>query len=96
MGALYGVPVSIKDCSRYKGVQSSAGHNNVLGTVLNPNKLSLGAGCSSGGKGALVAFRGSPLGVGTDIDGSVRIPALCNGTHGYKPTPARVPFGNQS
>ncbi|KAI5358747.1 putative amidase [Septoria linicola] len=71
-------------------------HNNVFGRVLNPHKLNLGAGGSSGGEGALVAFKGSPLGIGTDIGGSVRIPALVNGTYGLKPTPNRVPYGNQA
>lgn len=41
--------------------------NNVFGRTLNPHKLKLGAGGSSGGEGALVAMRGSILGVGTDI-----------------------------
>lgn len=53
------------------------------------------AGGSSGGEGALVAFRGSILGVGTDIAGSIRIPALCNGIYGFKPTNDRVPFSGQ-
>lgn len=53
------------------------------------------AGGSSGGEGALVAFRGSILGVGTDIAGSIRIPSLCCGVYGFKPTTARVPFGGQ-
>jgi Asp-tRNA(Asn)/Glu-tRNA(Gln) amidotransferase A subunit family amidase len=38
-------------------------------------------------------MRGSLLGVGTDIAGSIRIPALCCGTFGFKPTASRVPFG---
>ncbi|KAG7127973.1 Acetamidase like protein [Verticillium longisporum] len=54
------------------------------------------AGGSSGGEGALVGFRGSPLGVGTDIAGSIRIPSLCCGTYGFKPSSNRVPFGGQS
>lgn len=70
--------------------------NNVFGRTLNPHKLCLGAGGSSGGEGALVAFRGSILGVGTDIGGSIRIPALCNGTYGFKPTPNRIPYSNQA
>jgi amidase len=61
-------------------------HNNIFGRVLNPNKLKLGAGGSSGGEGALVAMRGSILGVGTDIGGSIRIPALCNGSYGMGST----------
>ncbi|RAL01881.1 amidase [Aspergillus ibericus CBS 121593] len=67
--------------------------NNVFGRTLNPHKLSLGAGGSSGGEGALVALRGSILGVGTDIGGSIRAPSLCNGTYGFKPTADRMPHG---
>ncbi|KAF1815474.1 amidase signature enzyme [Eremomyces bilateralis CBS 781.70] len=66
--------------------------NNVTGRTLNPNKLSLTAGGSTGGEGALVKLRGSLLGAGTDIAGSARIPALCNGIYGFRPTTLRVPF----
>jgi amidase len=44
--------------------------NNVFGRTLNPLNRSLTSGGSSGGESALIAFSGSPLGVGTDI-GSV-------------------------
>jgi amidase len=47
-------------------------YNNVFGRTLNPYNLSLTSGGSSGGEGALIAMRGSPLGVGTDIGGSVK------------------------
>ncbi|KAI8716784.1 Amidase [Fusarium sp. LHS14.1] len=70
-------------------------HNNVFGRTLNPRNTALGAGGSSGGEGALVAFRGSPIGVGTDIAGSIRIPSLCCGTYGFKPTAGRIPYGGQ-
>jgi amidase len=63
---------------------------------LNPRNTSVTAGGSSGGEGALVAFRGAILGVGTDIAGSIRIPALCCGTYGFKPTADRIPFGGQT
>lgn len=33
--------------------------------------------------------------MGTDIAGSIRIPALCCGVYGFKPTTARVPYGGQ-
>jgi amidase len=66
---------------------------NLFGRTLNPNKLSLTAGGSSGGEGALIAIRGSILGVGTDIGGSIRIPAICCGTYGFKPSSFRVPNG---
>ncbi|KAK5165894.1 uncharacterized protein LTR77_008818 [Saxophila tyrrhenica] len=71
-------------------------HNYVFGRVLNPHKLILGAGGSSGGEGALVAMRGSILGIGTDIGGSIRIPAICCGTYGFKPSTHRVPYGGQT
>lgn len=71
-------------------------HNNIFGRTLNPHKTSLGAGGSSGGEGSLAAFRGTSLGVGTDIAGSIRIPALCNGVYGFKPTNSRVPYGGQA
>ncbi|KAM6530202.1 hypothetical protein FALCPG4_008326 [Fusarium falciforme] len=70
-------------------------HNNVFGRTLNPRNTALGAGGSSGGEGALIAFRGAPIGVGTDIAGSIRIPSLCCGTYGFKPTAGRIPYGGQ-
>ncbi|KAE8155082.1 amidase signature domain-containing protein [Aspergillus avenaceus] len=69
--------------------------NNIYGRTLNPHNTGLTAGGSSGGEGALVAFRGSVLGVGTDVAGSIRIPSLCCGVYGFKPTADRVPFGGQ-
>ncbi|CDK25120.1 unnamed protein product [Kuraishia capsulata CBS 1993] len=69
--------------------------NNVWGRTLNPNNIGLCAGGSSGGEGALSKMRGSILGVGTDIGGSIRIPALCNGVYGFRPTIGRVPYGGQ-
>lgn len=64
--------------------------------IQNPNKLCLGPGGSSGGEGALIAMRGSILGFGTDIGGSIRIPALCNGSFGFRPTSNRIPYGGQA
>ncbi|KAI8284272.1 hypothetical protein K4K56_010192 [Colletotrichum sp. SAR 10_98] len=77
------------DTFKVVGFDATAGYMNGL-------NLSLNAGGSSGGEGALVAFRGSPIGVGTDIAGSIRIPAMCCGNYGFKPTNHRVPYGNQS
>lgn len=64
--------------------------------LQNPYKLNLTAGGSSGGEGALVGMRGSLLGVGTDIGGSIRIPALCCGTFGFKPSTDRIAMGGQA
>ncbi|KAG5923635.1 hypothetical protein E4U53_003535 [Claviceps sorghi] len=69
--------------------------NNIFGRTLNPNNTKLTAGGSSGGEGALVAFRGSILGVGNDVAGSVRIPGQCNGIYAFKPTADRIPFAGQ-
>ncbi|KIJ25609.1 hypothetical protein M422DRAFT_55911 [Sphaerobolus stellatus SS14] len=56
--------------------------NNVFGRTSNPANRTLTCGGSSGGEGALIAMKGSPLGVGSDIGGSVRIPANFNGLSG--------------
>lgn len=49
--------------------------NNIIGFTTNPKNRNLSTGGSSGGEGALIALRGSPVGFGTDIGGSIRIPA---------------------
>lgn len=66
--------------------------NNIIGQTLNPHNRNLSCGGSSGGEGALQALRGSSLGVGTDIGGSVRIPAAFNGIFSLKPTPERLSY----
>lgn len=70
-------------------------HNNIFGRVRNPAHKDLTPGGSSGGEGALICLHGSPLGIGTDVGGSIRIPALCNGLYGIKPSHGRVPYANQ-
>jgi Asp-tRNA(Asn)/Glu-tRNA(Gln) amidotransferase A subunit family amidase len=70
--------------------------NNVFGRTLNPTNLSLTAGGSTGGEGALLKMRGSVLGCGTDIAGSIRLPAICNGIFGFKPTAQRIPFARKT
>lgn len=44
-------------------------HNLLSGRTVNPYNRSLTSGGSSGGEGALIAMRGSMLGVGTDLGG---------------------------
>ncbi|TAQ88359.1 hypothetical protein B7494_g3302 [Chlorociboria aeruginascens] len=65
--------------------------NNVFGRTVNPLNRSLTPGGSSGGEAALLSFGGSPLGVGTDIGGSLRIPAACSGIFTLKPSLGRFP-----
>ncbi len=64
--------------------------NNVFGTTCNPWNRKRVTGGSSGGEAALLASRCSPLGLGTDIGGSLRIPAACCGVYSLKPTTRRV------
>jgi len=64
--------------------------NPVFGITSHPLDSRRTCGGSSGGEGALVSLRGSPLGVGTDIGGSCRIPAAWCGVVGYKPTVGRI------
>lgn len=68
------------------------GTNNLIGYTENPKNRLLSVGGSSGGEGGLLALKGSALGVGTDIGGSIRVPAAWNGTYGLKPSTGRLPF----
>ncbi|KAL4895149.1 amidase signature domain-containing protein [Aspergillus ambiguus] len=65
--------------------------SNIYGRTLNPKNIRLGAGGSSGGEGALISLHGSPVGLGSDIGGSIRVPAAFNGLYGFKPSGKRVP-----
>ncbi|KAF2471273.1 amidase signature enzyme [Lindgomyces ingoldianus] len=78
-----------------QSMMTADSHNNIFGRTLNPNKLCLTAGGSTGGEGALIKMRGSVLGLTTDVAGSNRIPALCNGISSFKPTAGRIPFGRK-
>ncbi|RYN59653.1 putative amidase [Alternaria tenuissima] len=62
------------------------------GRSLCPFNIDLSAGGSSGGEAALVAIKGSVLGVGTDIGGSIRGPAAFCGIYGYKSTSYMLPM----
>lgn len=63
----------------------------IFGTTLNPWDQRRTPGGSTGGGGAAVAARLSPLELGSDIGGSVRNPAHFNGIFSLKPTEWRVP-----
>lgn len=62
----------------------------VYGRCVSPWSSGRTPGGSSGGEGALLAARCSPLGIGTDIAGSIRIPAAFCGIYGLKPTAGRL------
>ncbi len=66
--------------------------NPLFGQTANPWSLRHTPGGSSGGEGAAIACGESPLGVGTDIGGSIRTPAHFCGIAGLKPTLDRLPM----
>jgi len=69
--------------------------NPIYGNTNNPHDLTRTPGGSSGGEGALIAAGGSVLGIGSDIGGSLRIPAHFSGVVGLKPTTDRIYQGGR-
>ncbi|MGH9584567.1 MAG: amidase [Bryobacteraceae bacterium] len=65
--------------------------NLIFGRTNNPYDPARTAGGSSGGEAALIAACGSPLGLGSDSAGSVRLPAHFCGIASIKPTSGRLP-----
>ncbi|KXS98059.1 hypothetical protein AC579_7962 [Pseudocercospora musae] len=66
--------------------------NNVFGRTSNPFNRALSSGGSSGGESALIALKGSYLGVGTDIGGSIRHPCHWTALLGLRPSHGRVSY----
>ncbi|XP_074491641.1 vitamin D3 hydroxylase-associated protein-like [Sebastes fasciatus] len=64
--------------------------NPIYGQTVNPHNLQKTSGGSSGGEGALIGGGGSVLGLGSDVGGSIRIPASFCGICGLKPTYGRL------
>ncbi|KAM5383596.1 hypothetical protein ACJZ2D_002045 [Fusarium nematophilum] len=137
VGPLHGLPISLKDQLRIKGLETTMGYaawigkydeegsvltsllykagavfyiktsvpqslmvcetiNNIIGRTLNPRNKNWSCGGSSGGEGALVGFRGSVIGVGTDIGGSIRVPSAFNFLYGLRPSHGRLPYANMA
>ena len=68
-------------------------YSRIWGNTLNPWNLDYGPGGSSGGSGAALAAGAATLATGTDIGGSIRIPASACGIVGFKPPHGRNPDG---
>lgn len=69
--------------------------NEVYGTTNNPHDLSRTPGGSSGGSSAALAMGFTPLELGSDIGGSIRVPAHYSGVMGHKPSYGIVPAHGQ-
>jgi len=71
------VPVALADWQSY---------NEIYGTTNNPFNLGRTPGGSSGGSSAALAAGYGPLSLGSDIGGSLRVPAFHCGIYAHKPT----------
>ncbi|KAK5705370.1 hypothetical protein LTR97_002488 [Elasticomyces elasticus] len=83
VGPLHGLPVSLMDRFHVSGLDSACGFASWVGTKRTSDDE---------GEGALIALRGSPLGFGTDVAGSVRIPSSFNGLWALKCSEGRLPY----
>ena len=136
IGALHGVPITIKDTIETAGLRTTSASviranyvpavdapavarlkaagaiilgktnaaemamdytadNPVFGRTNHPQDPKLTPGGSSGGEAVAIATAMSPGGLGSDLAGSVRIPAHFCGIAGLKPTTGRVPGEGQ-
>lgn len=66
--------------------------NNLFGRTLNPVNKNIIPSGSSGGEAALLACRGSIIGIGTDTGGSIRNPCAACSLYGLKPSLGRVSY----
>lgn len=73
------------------GGSGSDTENLLYGRTLNPHDLTRTPGGSSGGEAAIIAAHGSPLGLGSDSSGGLRVPAHFCGVMALKPTVGCVP-----
>ncbi|CAG9818386.1 unnamed protein product [Phaedon cochleariae] len=64
--------------------------NKLVGTTKNPHDTTRTCGGSSGGEASLLAIGASVIGIGSDVAGSLRLPAHFCGVWGHKPTPGAV------
>lgn len=85
-----GIPLCVTNTPELcAGFDSS---NHLAGRTCNAYDTRCTAGGSSGGEGAIIGTGSSLIGIGSDVGGSVRVPALFNGIFGHKPTSGVVPI----
>lgn len=84
------IPIGVTNTSEATmWIESS---NHLYGRTNNAYNPKRTAGGSSGGEGAAVGAGFAPIGLGSDIGGSIRLPAFFNGVFGHKPSPGLVPL----
>ncbi|MCK1735377.1 amidase [Bradyrhizobium sp. 138] len=81
------IPIGLRDFQSY---------NELYGTTNNPWDFGRSPGGSSGGSGAALAAGFGPLSIGSDIGGSIRVPAHFCGVFGHKPSLGLVPLRGYS
>lgn len=87
------IPLGVTNLSELCMWMESA--NKVYGRTRNPYDPRRIVGGSSGGEAAIIAAGGAPFGLGSDIGGSIRMPAFFNGIFGHKPTGGLIPNTDQ-
>jgi len=65
--------------------------NDVWGRCTNPHNSRYSPGGSTGGEGALLAYGGGRIGIGSDVAGSVRAPAHYSGIYSLRCSTGRWP-----
>ena len=70
--------------------------NPIYGRTNNPHDVTRSPGGSSGGSAAAIAMGFSALEMGSDIGGSIRVPAAFCGVYGHKPSHGLLPMGGHS
>ncbi|ODM90211.1 Fatty acid amide hydrolase 1 [Orchesella cincta] len=73
-----------------QSIFSYASENPIYGQTLNSINEKMGPGGSSSGSGSIVAGNGAPIAIGSDLGGSVRIPAFFHGLCSLRPTIRRL------
>jgi amidase len=74
------------------GLRDFQSYNDIYGTTNNPWDVGRSPGGSSGGSAASLAAGFETLSIGSDIGGSVRVPAHFCGIYGHKPTLGLIPL----
>jgi Asp-tRNA(Asn)/Glu-tRNA(Gln) amidotransferase A subunit family amidase len=73
-----------------QGMLCIGSSNPLYGCCLNPRNKNKSTGGSSSGDAGLVATNCTPIAIGSDIGGSIRIPSSFCGIYGFKPTSSRI------